>query len=35
MFDWSPNVPPIEGAVNVECGWTASVCNLWLQAGVQ
>ena len=29
------NVPPIEGAVNVASGWTASVWNLQSQAGVQ
>ena len=27
MFDWTPNVSPIEGALNVGCGWTASVRN--------
>ena len=25
MFDQIPNVPPIEGAVNVGCGWTANI----------
>ena len=25
MFGRTPNVPPIEGTVNVGCGWTASV----------
>ena len=35
MFDRTPNVPPIEGAINVGCGWTVSVWNLQLQADVQ
>ena len=35
MFDRTLNVLPIEGAVNVECGFTASVWSLWPQAGVQ
>ena len=25
MFDQIPNVPPVEGAVNVGCGWTANI----------
>ena len=35
MFDQTPNVPPIESAVNVCCGWTAGVWNFQPQAGVQ